>query len=261
MTARATAMLREMEAALDMTAIAALDQLVAQASSRMFSAVEVDQAGIARLRELAKEGTLVLLPSHKSHMDYVVLAWILYRHKLPMPVIAAGDNLNFLPVGPVLRRAGAFFIRRKFSGDRLYASVVDAYVRRLHQGRFAPRVLSRGRPIEDREALASEARTAVARRRRGARRPDAHHLVLPHQHRLRALRRGEGVRARADRRRQAEGERARARQGLRAHGRTLRPAQHAVRQAALPRRRPARVRLRGAARGPRRHEPGRGAAP
>ncbi len=131
MTARAMAMLREMEAALDMTAIAALDQLVAQASSRMFSAVEVDQTGIERLRELAKEGTLVLLPSHKSHMDYMVLAWILYRHKLPMPVIAAGDNLNFLPVGPILRRAGAFFIRRKFSGDRLYASVVDAYVRRL----------------------------------------------------------------------------------------------------------------------------------
>ena len=131
MTARAMAMLREMQAALDMKAIAALDQLVQQASSRMFSAVEVDQAGIERLRELAKEGTLVLLPSHKSHMDYVLLAWILYRHKLPMPVIAAGDNLNFFPVGPIFRRAGAFFIRRKFSGDRLYSAVVDAYVRRL----------------------------------------------------------------------------------------------------------------------------------
>jgi glycerol-3-phosphate O-acyltransferase len=131
MTARAMAMLRAMQAALDMTAIAALDQLVQQASSRMFSGVEVDQEGIERLRELAKEGTLVLLPSHKSHMDYVLLAWILYRHKLPMPVIAAGDNLNFLPVGPILRRAGAFFIRRKFSGDRLYSAVVDAYVRRL----------------------------------------------------------------------------------------------------------------------------------
>ena len=131
MTARAVAILRGMEAALDMTAIAALDQLVAQAASRMFSAVEVDLAGIERLRELAKEGTLVFLPSHKSHMDYVVFAWILYRNKLPMPVIAAGDNLNFLPLGPVLRRAGAFFIRRSFSGDRLYAAVVDAYVRRL----------------------------------------------------------------------------------------------------------------------------------
>jgi glycerol-3-phosphate O-acyltransferase len=131
MTARAVSIMRGMEAALDMTAIAALDQVVAQMASRMFSAVEVDTAGIERLRELTKEGTLVLLPSHKSHMDYVVFAWILYRHKLPMPVIAAGDNLNFLPLGPVLRRAGAFFIRRSFSGDRLYAAVVDAYVRRL----------------------------------------------------------------------------------------------------------------------------------
>ena len=131
MTARAMAMLRAMQSALDMTAIAALDQLVQQASSRMFSAVEVDETGIERLRELAKEGTLILLPSHKSHMDYVLFAWILYRNKLPMPVIAAGDNLNFLPVGPILRRAGAFFIRRKFSGDRLYSAVVDAYVRRL----------------------------------------------------------------------------------------------------------------------------------
>ena len=128
---RALGMLRDMEAALDMSAIAALDRVFAQAVSRMFSAVEVDEAGIERLRELAKEGTLVLLPSHKSHMDYLALAWILYRHKLPLPLIAAGDNLNFFPMGPIFRRAGAFFIRLKFAGDRLYAAVVDAYMRRL----------------------------------------------------------------------------------------------------------------------------------
>jgi glycerol-3-phosphate O-acyltransferase len=130
-TARAIAMLREMEAALDMNEIAALDQMVAQAAARMFSAVEVDEPGMERLREHAKEGTLVLLPSHKSHMDYIVLAWILYRRKMPMPLVAAGDNLNFFPLGPIFRRAGAFFIRRRFSGDRLYSAVVDAYVRRL----------------------------------------------------------------------------------------------------------------------------------
>ncbi len=64
-------------------------------------------------------------------MDYLALAWVLYRHKLQLPHIAAGDNLNFFPMGPIFRRAGAFFIRRSFSGDRLYAAVVDAYVRRL----------------------------------------------------------------------------------------------------------------------------------
>jgi glycerol-3-phosphate O-acyltransferase len=130
-TARAVDMLREMEGSLDMNALAALDRVMEQAISRMFSALEVDEAGIERLHELAKEGTLVLLPSHKSHMDYLALAWVLYRRKLPMPLIAAGDNLNFFPMGALLRRAGAFFIRRSFSGDRLYMAVVDAYVRRL----------------------------------------------------------------------------------------------------------------------------------
>jgi glycerol-3-phosphate O-acyltransferase len=132
---RAMEMLRGLEASLDMNAIAALDRLVAAAAARMFSAVEVDVEGIERLRTLAREGTLILLPSHKSHMDYVVLAWVLYRHKMPLPLVAAGDNLNFFPLGPVLRRAGAFFIRRKFQGDRLYSAVVDAYVRRqLREG-------------------------------------------------------------------------------------------------------------------------------
>ncbi|HEY8038830.1 MAG TPA: 1-acyl-sn-glycerol-3-phosphate acyltransferase [Polyangiaceae bacterium] len=130
-TVRADGMLREMEASLDMNAIAALDPIFERATSRMFSAIEVDQPGIDRLRDRAKEGTLVLLPSHKSHMDYLALAWVLYRHKLQLPLIGAGDNLNFFPMGPIFRRAGAFFIRRSFAGDRLYAAVVDAYVRRL----------------------------------------------------------------------------------------------------------------------------------
>jgi glycerol-3-phosphate O-acyltransferase len=130
-TARAMAMLRGLQADLDMNAIAALDQVVARTAAHLFSGVEVDEAGIERLRELAKEGTLVLLPSHKSHMDYVILTWILYRHRLPLPLVAAGDNLDFFPMGPLFRKAGAFFIRRTFAGDRLYAAVVDAYVRRM----------------------------------------------------------------------------------------------------------------------------------
>src|SRR5690349_20093715 len=48
-----------------------------------------------------------------------------------MPMIAAGDNLSFFPLGPILRRAGGFFIRRSFRGDKLYSAVVEAYVRRL----------------------------------------------------------------------------------------------------------------------------------
>ena len=131
LTWRALSMVREMEADLDMSTIAALDATVDQVLPRMFSGLEIDEEGIARVREAMTKGTVIFLPSHKSHIDYVVLAYVLYTHHIQLPIIAAGDNLNFFPLGAVFRRAGAFFIRRSFRGDRLYAAVVDAYMRRL----------------------------------------------------------------------------------------------------------------------------------
>lgn len=131
LTTRAGAMLGELESALDPASLAVMDRAFDQTVARMYSAVEVDDAGIEALREKAKDGTLVFLPSHKSHLDYIVLTRVLLHARLPAPLIAAGDNLSFFPLGPVLRRGGAFFIRRSFRGDRLYGAVVDAYVRRL----------------------------------------------------------------------------------------------------------------------------------
>jgi glycerol-3-phosphate O-acyltransferase len=128
---RALAMVREMEAALDMNVIAAWDAAVHAVLSRIYSALELDEEGLGRLRAAAKDGSLILLPSHKSHLDYIFLAHVFYRNHLPVPVVAAGDNLSFFPLGPAFRRAGAFFIRRSFHGDRLYGAVVDAYMRRL----------------------------------------------------------------------------------------------------------------------------------
>ncbi len=130
-TSRALAMVRELEATLDMNVIPAMDTALSQVVDRMYQEVEVDEKGIERLREAGKDATLILLPSHKSHIDYLILTQIFYRHHLPLPLIAAGDNLSFFPLGPIFRRAGAFFIRRSFRGDRLYTAVVDAYIRRL----------------------------------------------------------------------------------------------------------------------------------
>lgn len=128
---RALAMLREMEAEVDPNALRALDALFDQTVARMYSGFEIDEEGLARVREAAKDGTLILLPSHKSHVDYIILTRLFFHASLPVPLVAAGDNLAFFPLGPVLRRGGAFFIRRSFKGDRLYAAVVDAYMRRL----------------------------------------------------------------------------------------------------------------------------------
>jgi glycerol-3-phosphate O-acyltransferase len=99
--------------------------------SKMYDGVVLDKEGLERVREAARDASLVLLPSHKSHIDYLVLSDMLYGHALMPPLIAAGDNLSFWPIGVLLRRGGAFFIRRSFHGDTLYPVLVEAYVRKL----------------------------------------------------------------------------------------------------------------------------------
>lgn len=136
LTGQALSMLRELQAAPETGAVKAMEVALDRVFKKIYAGVEYNRAEIERIRELAKEGTLVLLPSHKSHVDYLILSYVFNEENLQLPLIAAGDNLNFFPLGPLLRRGGAFFIRRTFKGDRLYAAVVDTYIRRLIKDGF-----------------------------------------------------------------------------------------------------------------------------
>ena len=135
--AKAYGMLRDMEATPEPEAHRAFQIALELVVHRIYAGIEVDQAGLETVRNAVKQGTVVLLPSHKSHVDYLMLSHVLKEASLPIPLIAAGDNLSFFPMGPLLRKGGAFFIRRSFKGDRLYPAVVDAYLRKLVQGGWA----------------------------------------------------------------------------------------------------------------------------
>lgn len=84
--------------------------------------------GMDRVARIAQTHTLVYTPCHRSHIDYLLLSYVLYRQGLMLPHIAAGDNLNLPIVGGLLRGAGAFFMRRSFGGDRIYTAVFSEYV-------------------------------------------------------------------------------------------------------------------------------------
>lgn len=105
--------------------------------NRIYDGVDVQH--LQRLRETAHEASLVYLPSHRSHMDYLLVSYILYSEGLALPQIAAGINLNFWPVGGLLRRCGAFYLRRSFRGDKLYSVVFRAYINVL---------IGRGQPMK-----------------------------------------------------------------------------------------------------------------
>lgn len=131
LTGKARGMLRELETMPEPGMLRGLETVAETLADQVYAGVDVDREGLERVREAARQGSVVLLPSHKSHVDYLLLSLVMRKNGLAVPVIAAGDNLSFFPLGPIFRRAGAFFIRRSFRGDRLYTAVVDAYVRRL----------------------------------------------------------------------------------------------------------------------------------
>lgn len=143
-TASARGMLRSLQTEPDPSTMRVLEKMADTLAERVFAGIDVDLEGIERVREAARRGSVVLLPSHKSHVDYLLLHYVLRKNALSVPLVAAGDNLSFFPVGPLLRRSGAFFIRRSFRGDKLYAIVVDAYIRRLLRDGHAVEVFLEG---------------------------------------------------------------------------------------------------------------------
>lgn len=80
--------------------------------------------------------SLVFLPCHRSHIDYVSLQVICYRLGIALPSVIAGDNLNFPVVGSFLQNAGAFYIRRSMGDDKLYSTMVQGYVDTLLKGGY-----------------------------------------------------------------------------------------------------------------------------
>ncbi|XP_003824521.2 dihydroxyacetone phosphate acyltransferase [Pan paniscus] len=106
---------------------------------QIFSKVCVNEEGIQKLQRAIQEHPVVLLPSHRSYIDFLMLSFLLYNYDLPVPVIAAGmDFLGMKMVGELLRMSGAFFMRRTFGGNKLYWAVFSEYVKTMLRNGYAP---------------------------------------------------------------------------------------------------------------------------
>ncbi len=99
----------------------------------VFDGIELDSESLQKVKRAARNNTLVYIPCHKSHMDYLLLSQVLYTNNLYAPFIAAGKNLAFWPLGAIFRMGGAFFIRRSFKGLKFYAEVFSLYVKTMVQ--------------------------------------------------------------------------------------------------------------------------------
>jgi glycerol-3-phosphate O-acyltransferase len=97
--------------------------------NRIYDGVSIHH--LEQLKAVAPGHEIVYVPCHRSHMDYLLLSYLLYQQGIVPPHIAAGDNLNLPVIGSLLRRGGAFFLRRSIRGNALYAAVFSEYVAQL----------------------------------------------------------------------------------------------------------------------------------
>lgn len=98
---------------------------------KVFDGADLRESDFVRLKATNAEGSLIYVSCHKSHFDYLLIGFLSFINQMAIPYMAAGKNLSFWPIGPVLRNAGAFFIRRTFRGLGLYTHVFSAYLKVL----------------------------------------------------------------------------------------------------------------------------------
>ena len=96
--------------------------------NKIYDGIAVSAADLEKLRSFFKRGPVVLVPSHKSHTDYLLISYLLYKNNIIVPHIAAGINMAFFPMGYLFRRMGAFFLRRSFKDDEFYKLLLERYV-------------------------------------------------------------------------------------------------------------------------------------
>src|SRR6187397_187338 len=113
------------------------EKLLGRVWNRVYDGVKLNHA--ETLKQVSEGNEVVYVPCHRSHMDYLLLSYIIYHQGYAVPHIAAGINLNIPVVGRLLRKGGAFFIRRTFAGNALYTVVFMKYL---------AAIMARGHSIE-----------------------------------------------------------------------------------------------------------------
>jgi len=117
--------------------IAFMSGVLGRLWNRLYDGVEL--ANLSSLESVEEGSEIIYVPCHRSHMDYLLLSYVVFHKGFAVPHIAAGINLDLPVVGRFLRRGGAFFLRRSFAGNILYTAVFMKYLGQM---------MARGHSIE-----------------------------------------------------------------------------------------------------------------
>lgn len=133
---RASRYLREIAASHDAFTIDLVANAIHWLYRQGYGSIHYHPEEFRELSSLGQQNSLVFLPSHKSNLDHLVLQYVLWENDAPPNHTAGGINMNFFPIGPIIRRTGVFFIRRTFKDNPVYKFVLRSYIDYLISNRF-----------------------------------------------------------------------------------------------------------------------------
>uniref|UniRef100_A0A3B3Z882 Phospholipid/glycerol acyltransferase domain-containing protein n=1 Tax=Periophthalmus magnuspinnatus TaxID=409849 RepID=A0A3B3Z882_9GOBI len=132
-------LLEEMSQNLQLGFIRLMGYTLSKVFKRLYTNIYVNMEGLNMLQQAIQESPVILMPTHRSYIDFLIISYVLFTYDIPVPVIAAGLPLAGMKlVGEILRRSGAFFIRRSIGSDKLYWAVLSEYVKTIVRTGFAP---------------------------------------------------------------------------------------------------------------------------
>ncbi|KAM9324586.1 glycerol-3-phosphate acyltransferase 1, mitochondrial [Gastrophryne carolinensis] len=136
---KAKKILQEMVASISPTLIRLTGWVLLKLFNGFFLNIQIHKGQLEMMQKAATEtmAPLVFLPVHKSHIDYLLLTFVLFCHNIKAPHIASGNNLNIPIFSTLIRLSGGFFIRRKLDEtpdgkkDILYRALLHEYIEQL----------------------------------------------------------------------------------------------------------------------------------
>ncbi|XP_073672786.1 dihydroxyacetone phosphate acyltransferase-like [Garra rufa] len=135
----ASTLLDEMSQNLQLGFIRLLGFAMSKVFKSIFRSIHVNEDGLTWLQQAIQEHPVILMPNHRSYVDFLIVSYIMFTYDLSIPVIAAGIPLMGMKlIGEVFRRSGAFFIRRAIGSDKLYWAVLSEYVKTIVRTGYAP---------------------------------------------------------------------------------------------------------------------------
>ena len=124
---RSLALLRELASDFSPWRMGLCERILDTTLPHLYRELDFQENGLD-LAKLVKTASVIFVPNHQSHADYVTLNYLIYK-KYRTPVsIAGGINLNIFLIGNLFRGSGCFFIRRTFASNVLYKLTLEAYL-------------------------------------------------------------------------------------------------------------------------------------